>query len=205
MEEKRDPALQKMVDAVAVAVRAHPQQAPEAGVMVDRIFSALATSVGAQTEGRSAGDLPPACRYFGAALSTADGGPAPVAAMASALRALEPRLSWYRRPGAQTSDTDFFDGHANAHLVGAQGLERRDDIWIGLSLMAPEIIYPRHRHPPEEVYVALSSGTWMRDDVQLPPSNAGDLIHNPPEVWHAMSSTPDAPLLAIWCLWTGNA
>ena len=95
----------------------------------------------------------------------------------------------------------FHDNHANAEIVSPAGLERRDDVRIGVSLVAPDIDYPRHRHPPEELYVVLSPGEWMKSDGPMQAKQSGDIVHNPPGVWHAMRSG-DVPLLAIWCLWT---
>ena len=98
---------------------------------------------------------------------------------------------------------DVHDGPANATIIGDGGLEARPDVRIGVSLVAPGIDYPRHRHPPEELYIVLAPGNWMRDDKPLAAKRSGDLVHNPPNAWHAMQST-ETPLLAIWCLWTGD-
>jgi len=82
-------------------------------------------------------------------------------------------------------------------------LETRNDVRIGVSLVAPGISYPRHRHPPEELYVVLSPGKWMQNDNPLALKRSGDLVHNPPNVWHSMQAV-NVPLLAIWCLWVGD-
>ena len=198
----RSPDLQRLIDATEAALRAGIAAAPVAGPMIDRIFDSLRSDVGNEVEDK--GCRQPACGHFEAAISDAAAASPRVRELAAALADVEPRMSWYRRPGSETEHTAFHAGHANAHIVGTQGLERRHDVWIGVSLMAPALSYPRHRHPPEEVYVTLTPGNWMRDDVDLEPSAPGDIIHNPPNVWHAMRSVPDRPLLAVWCLWTGE-
>jgi Dimethlysulfonioproprionate lyase len=38
----------------------------------------------------------------------------------------------------------------------------RDDVTLGISLMAPHVRYPDHQHPPEEIYVSLASGAGWR-------------------------------------------
>ena len=97
----------------------------------------------------------------------------------------------------------FADAHANATVVGPGGLEERDDVWMGINLMAPGIRYPEHRHPPEEVYLVLSGGRWRQDGGAWHEPRIGGLVHNPSNVAHAMRSGA-RPLLAVWCLWKGG-
>jgi quercetin dioxygenase-like cupin family protein len=99
------------------------------------------------------------------------------------------------------TDPTFAAGHANANLLGPypEALERRDDVWVGVSLMAPEITYPDHNHPPEEVYLALSRGYWRQNTHPWHEPGIGGVVYNPPGITHAMRSGPE-PFLAIWCL-----
>lgn len=122
---------------------------------------------------------------------------------AQALHALSPQLAWWRRPDAGQPGEPFADGHANATVIGQGGLEERDDVWIGISLMAPGLRYPEHHHPPEEVYLVLSSGHWQQDGGAWHEPGVGGLVHNPSDVLHAMRSG-SKPLLAVWCLWKGT-
>ena len=85
-------------------------------------------------------------------------------------------------------------------IVGPHGLEPRDDVWVGVSLLAPAVLYPDHRHLPEEIYLVLSKGYWRQEsDAWLQPG-IGGIVYNPPDIVHAMRSG-EAPLFAIWCLW----
>ncbi len=118
-----------------------------------------------------------------------------------AFAAIEPQLSWKVRPGAETQGESFLRGHDNATIVGAEGLETRRDVWIGVSLMAPHTRYPDHRHPPEEIYVVLSDGQWRQASDPWHEPGVGGLVYNPPNIVHAMRST-ERPLLALWFLWT---
>jgi len=129
-------------------------------------------------------------------------GPA-YAAHARSLLALSSRLAWWRRPGPGLPGLPFADHHANATLVGPGGLEERDDLWVGASLMAPGLRYPEHHHPPEEVYLVLSDGHWQQGSGAWHEPGAGGVVHNPPDVLHAMRSG-SRPLLATWCLWLGR-
>lgn len=192
----RNETLQRFIDATEAGIRARAAQFPDAMPMAGRIFAALKDAGGVR-----AGNTPTrvaACGHLERALRQARGGP--VRELADAFAAIEPGLAWHRRPGSAEVDGDFHDSHANAVIVGEGGLEARQDARIGVSLVAPNIPYPRHRHPPEELYVVLSPGKWMQDDNPLSYKRSGDLVHNVPNTWHAMQAT-NVPLLAIWCLW----
>ena len=138
------------------------------------------------------------------AFALAARGPEPVQHVAGALRAMDPRLAWGPRPGSEDGDPSFRDAHANAVVAGADGLERRDDVRIGVSLVAPHTDYVKHNHPPEELYFVLAPGDWWREDLGWRARPAGSIQHNPPHAWHNMR-TGDTPLLAVWCLWTADA
>ncbi len=119
------------------------------------------------------------------------------AQLLSALTAISDALPWYKRsaPGVP----DFEEGHVNAEILGPKGLEIREDILVGVSLMRPELTYPDHHHPPEEVYVVLSEGLWRQNDAPWWSPGVGGYVYNPPDILHAMKSV-ETPLCAIWCL-----
>ena len=96
-------------------------------------------------------------------------------------------------------DQPFYDGHANATIIGASGIEERDDVWIGVSLMAPDVTYPKHSHPPEEAYLAMTEGEWWNSNMEWTEPGAGGVIYNPPGILHAMRSGGQ-PFLALWVL-----
>ena len=118
------------------------------------------------------------------------------------MRPVSSRLQWQRRNNVPPDGTSFHDGHANALVVGPGGLEKRDDVWLGMSLLAPHVRYPDHHHSPEEVYVSLAGGSWWNTNMDWTTPGRGGLIYNEPNVLHAMR-TDSQPLLAIWCLWVG--
>jgi quercetin dioxygenase-like cupin family protein len=120
-------------------------------------------------------------------------------ALGNGFRALAGDLDWAPRPAGADAPPGFRKAHANATLVGVDGLERRSDIRIGASLMAPGTTYPAHRHPPEELYLVLSDGDWRNTDTGWWTPGTGGLVHNPPGIEHAMRAG-EAPLFAIWCL-----
>ncbi len=207
----RNTKLQHFIDATGAVIRARATDHPDMMPVADRVFSALenarnAPAPAATRSTQDNGARPPAarlpaCSYFNAAMDAARAAPAVVAALAEALVEIEPDLTWTRRAGITPLDGAFYDSHANAIIVGKGGLEHHDAVTIGISLLAPGMPYPRHRHPPEELYVVLAPGKWMQNDGPLVARRSGDLVYNAPGIWHAMQAT-DAPLLAIWCLWS---
>lgn len=112
---------------------------------------------------------------------------------------LEPHLEWKTRPDHGNSASDNFPlEHANAMIAGPGGLEVRDDLWLGVTLMAPGVRYPDHDHAPEETYLVLSDGAFMQEDNWFVPGVGGS-FYNPPGIKHAMMSKK-TPLLAFWAL-----
>jgi mannose-6-phosphate isomerase-like protein (cupin superfamily) len=78
-------------------------------------------------------------------------------------------------------------------------LESREDVWVGVSLMAPNTSYPVHHHPPEEVYLVLSEGEWWNDADGWFKPGFGRTVYHRPDQRHAMRSGGE-PLLALWAL-----
>lgn len=200
MNNSRPAALQEFIEACEAVLAARRGVIPEADAAASRIFAALETA--AQPGGGSASRLP-VCRMFAEVAAAAEPGPPGPARLARALAALEPQLAW-TRSARGSAEPGFFDGHANAYVIGPEGLEVRDDVMIGVSLMAPQVRYPDHRHPPEEVYVALSPGEWRQGDGAWFEPGLGGILYNSPDIVHAMRSG-DRPLLAVWALWNGAA
>jgi quercetin dioxygenase-like cupin family protein len=194
----REAHLRVFLQRCRDAFDAASHRLPAAREVATRIFTAL--ELPAHRDGAPPAARVPACDHLAAALAAARTGPGAVPALADALDAIAPRLAWYRRPGSQPTMGRFHDGHASAVVVGAGGLEARDDVRVGLSLMAPQVRYPDHQHPPEEIYIALTPGQWRQRDGPWHEPGAGGIVHNPPGIVHAMRSGV-SPLLAVWCLW----
>jgi hypothetical protein len=197
----RSPDLQLFLTTAEAAIRHGSGADGPVRVAAERMFTALRTP-SHQSDGSETGRLP-VCQHLVTALQNVGPRPGPVGALADAFAAIEPRLGWKVRAGAEALGEPFLSGHANATIVGAEGLEIRDDVWIGVSLLAPHIRYPDHRHPPEEIYVVLSDGQWRQASDPWHEPGIGGLVYNPPGIVHAMRST-ERPLLAVWFLWTGQ-
>lgn len=199
MTSHRSTELQSFLTSAEAAIRQRFGVDGPMRVAAERMFSALRASsseIGSAESARL-----PVCRDLPLALEKARRDPGPAGVLANAFAAIEPRLHWKVRPGAETHGEQFLNNHANATIVGPEGLERRRDVHIGVSLMAPHTRYPDHRHPPEEIYVVLSGGEWRQADNPWHAPGIGGLVYNPPNIVHAMRST-EQPLLAIWLLRT---
>ena len=192
----RDTGLQALVDLIDQSLLARPRST-ETFQASRKVFGALRVRVGRSPE------IEPqqldVCSELVAALAEAKAAAAPIPGLAGAFAALEPRLKWTRRATATPADSRFYNGHANAMLIGPGGIEERDDVMIGVTLMAPHVLYPVHDHPPEEVYLSLTSGHWWNAGMDWNEPGSGGTIYNPPGIAHTMRSGAK-PLLALWLL-----
>lgn len=197
MKPQRSERLAQFIDEAQRVFRARMEPGTPAAATVERAFATLAGSSGVRCA--TGGQRLPVCRLLAPAVAHAKGAAADLAALADAFVALEPEVHWRRRP---SDDPVFAEGHASAWIVGpgAEAIEQRDDVRLGVSLMAPGIVYPDHRHPPEEVYVALSPGAWRQNDGPWREPGTGGTVYNPADIVHAMRAAPSAPLFAVWCL-----
>jgi hypothetical protein len=193
----RSQQLQAFLDSLEVGF-AGARGEPEVAAAADKLFAALRRA-GAPGSPDPVGL--PVCRHLPAALNVARSSSPQLARLASALEAIEPRFAWMvRSSGGPFASANWPAGHANATIVGPErGLERRDDVWIGASLLAPLVRYPDHRHPPEEIYLLMTPGRFQHGTSDWFEPGAGGTLHNVPNIQHAMASH-DVPLLAIWCL-----
>ena len=196
----RPQTLAIFLDAARDTLSARVEEGTSPSIAAIRLFDALAKSTGAIVPERLA--PPPAYRHLPSALERARTAPE-VSSLTEAFVALEPELQWRRRPGSEGHGRAFHDGHANTSIVGPAGLERRSDVWVGASLVAPNVRYVDHRHPPEEIYIVMSKGEWYREGRGWHSPGVGGTVYNPPGVVHAMRAGPEA-LLALWLLWVGQ-
>lgn len=195
-----DALLQEFLTSLAEAFKAASLR-PEAADTIAKIYRALRSP--GLTEFHVAKRLP-VCRYLADALSTTRAVSPRLARVADAFAALEPLLAWMPRPsGGPFASDNWAEGHANATIVGPRGLEDREDLAIGVSLLAPRVRYPDHNHHPEEVYLVLSPGRFQHGESDWFEPGIGGTLYNSPNIKHAMASD-DAPLFALWCLWFGG-
>ncbi|MFZ5710650.1 MAG: dimethylsulfonioproprionate lyase family protein [Pseudomonadota bacterium] len=191
-DRPRDPEVATFLAALETAVMADAPAGSEARAAATRVFGRTRSRTG--SAGGAASGLPVCAILPGCYAAARDDTRRPVA---EAFAALAPRLRWTVR--TSSGDARFREGHANAMVVGPDGIEARDDVRIGVSLMAPHVDYPIHVHPPEEVYFSLTPGEWWNDRMDWADPGPRGLIYNPPGIRHAMRSG-ESPFLAIWLL-----
>jgi hypothetical protein len=193
---QRDGALQRFTDA-ALAAFWDRAPGPEARASLDRIAAAL-ESPAARRE--RPGSRLPVCAHLDAALAV-DPSTDTLWTLIATFRAIEPSLEWQRRASFdETASANFMDGHANAMILGPAGLESRNDVWLGASLLAPFVRYTDHARAPEETYLVLSEGEFRQGEADWFTPGIGGAFYNPPWIKHAMRSGA-APLFAFWTLW----
>jgi quercetin dioxygenase-like cupin family protein len=190
----REPELQILLNLLGRVIEQRDDHRMKAAGQ--RIASRLRVECGVQLD--HPGESQPVCSHLEPVYSAMEALPGALPELASAFMTIEPRLKW-ERSKRESADPAFASAHANAMLIGPGGIEEREDIRIGASLMAPHITYPRHHHPPEEVYVAFTPGEWWNAEMDWTEPGAGGLIYNPPGILHAMRSHAK-PLLAVWLL-----
>ncbi len=201
----RSPALQDFIDLTRKGLEARSGSAPAAVNVIGEIFGCLET-----VATRAADVIPtrlPACDHIGPVLADDEQNHIEIAALVRAFAGVERSLAWTRRGRSERRPDHFSEHHANATIIGRGGIEARDDVWIGASVMAPGTRYPDHSHPPEEVYLVLSGGEWRQNQGDWHAPGVGGLVHNPPGIVHSMRSG-SGPLLALWCLflgWSGSS
>jgi hypothetical protein len=197
MNNRRDTDLQDFLDALQAAFASSSEAGSESQVFVQKLFSALETPA---PEGCGSPAQLPVCAHLPAAFLPAQSASPEVVRLASALEKMAPRLAWkVRATGGPFASDNWPEGHANAVIVGNGGLEERNDVAIGASLLAPQVRYPDHHHPPEELYMILTPGRFQHGEDAWCEPGAGGTFHNPPAIKHAMASN-DGPLLAIWTM-----
>lgn len=109
----------------------------------------------------------------------------------------------------------FLDQYAHATLAGAPDGSadvpaRSPGVSLGLLLLGPDVHYPPHKHPADEVYLPLTEARWVHDNARwvhdnterYRPEPVGRLLHHEPWQPHGML-TAGRPLLAIY-VWTGD-
>ena len=197
---ERPAHIQLFLEKVRVAFeQARPD--PETAACLDRVFAALAQpgDVGCGEPATL-----PACAFLNEALEPARQAGGALGELAREIVRIDPHLGWRRRGGgAPMASASFADGHANAMIVGPGGLEHRRDVWVGISLLAPEVRYPDHTHSPEEIYLVLMGSAFRQADGAWFEPGIGGTFYNEPGIVHAMASG-SKPLLAVWCLSEGS-
>jgi quercetin dioxygenase-like cupin family protein len=143
----------------------------------------------------------PASDHLASALDRAVEGE--TAEIAHAIAELADSLLWTYSYPRNPQDLDLSSKVAFAQIAGSRGLRTDADIHIGLTLIAPHVVYPAHRHPAVELYLVVAgTALWQSGEGEPALRVPGSVILHPSNVVRAMT-TFDEPLLAVWT-WRGD-
>lgn len=147
----------------------------------------------------------PVCRHLAVALGAIDA----MSSLAEPLAELAAEAYWTQNPNYQRRPpaAGFLDDYGYFVLAGpADGppsFVECADFACGLLLLGPGTLYPAHRHPASELYIALTGdAAWQRGDEAWRSEPAGAVIHHASGEPHAIRAGP-TPLLAAY-LWMGE-
>ncbi len=192
----RNQALQVFLDAAKHAFCSQARD-PSSINSLNQIFADL-TNVAPQSA--SVGNQLPVCSYLQEVLYPAMFENPALQLLMDKFSELEPRLVWRQREGSWDGASSTFVGnHANAILVGPRGIEERKDVWLGVTLVGPNVRYPDHRHTPEETYLVMSEGDFRQGRNDWVHVSTGETFYNPHNIVHSMR-TQAQPLLVFWAL-----
>ncbi len=134
------------------------------------------------------------CRHLSRTLELGESGPA--AAVASAIRDLEPSLIWAQNPryNVENKGADFMDNYGWSEL----GLSGSRSMSFGVLLLGPGITYPVTSYESEGVFLVIGgSPEWKSGDEPWEKVEAGNIICRP--FGGAEGKRPgDEPMLALY-------
>jgi hypothetical protein len=121
----------------------------------------------------------------------------------SSLAGAADTLHWGQTYTAADFGQGFLDRYGWVELFGTRGHFTTDRMAGGFLLLGPDTDYPDHHHQAEEIYIPLNEGAlWSKAGGIHQPRNAGEIIHHPSDVHHAMRTRRE-PLVALY-LWRGG-
>lgn len=120
------------------------------------------------------------------------------AEVAAAINDLAKSLDWSSSSTGPFASMNIEKAHAHAVIAGAAGLEERDDVTLGLTIMEPYSRFPDHVQYRARVFLALSDCEFLCDEKGWQQASPGSAFYNEAGHTVAMRCT-SRPLLAAWC------
>ena len=173
-QNKVNRSTKDLINAVRVIFEAETARDTAAAPFLKHVL-ALLPELRLDPERPEATQLP-GCSNLSRALELGEAGPA--AAVAAAIRSLEPTLSWAQsaRHTLETRGAYFMDNYAYSSLglTGSTGLD------LGVMLLGPGITYPVTSYESEGVFLVIG-GTpeWKSGDEPWRRVEAGSIICRP--------------------------
>jgi mannose-6-phosphate isomerase-like protein (cupin superfamily) len=112
------------------------------------------------------------------------------------------QLRWeqsYRKGDGLVPDA-MLDAYGFAEIIGARGPFVSDRIRAGIAIWGPGVVYPRHQHQAEEIYILLSgSARFKLGDETETRYQRGDVVFVASNTPHAFCCDDEA--LVVCYLW----
>lgn len=112
------------------------------------------------------------------------------------------RLRWeqsYRKKDGVVPEA-MLEGYAFAETIGMQGPFVSERIRAGIGIWGPEIVYPRHQHQAEEVYIVLAgSAEFKIGEAEESRRSTGDVVYVESNTPHGFRTTDQS--LVVYYLW----
>jgi mannose-6-phosphate isomerase-like protein (cupin superfamily) len=112
------------------------------------------------------------------------------------------RLHWeqsYKKEEGLVPDA-MLAGYGFAEIIGRQGPFVSERIRAGIGIWGPDIVYPRHRHEAEEVYIVLAGSAEFTVGASAKHTHGvGDVIFVESNTPHGFRTTGQS--LVVYYLW----
>ncbi|MFT5219289.1 MAG: mannose-6-phosphate isomerase-like protein (cupin superfamily) [Planctomycetota bacterium] len=115
------------------------------------------------------------------------------------------QLRWeqsYKKSDAVVSDA-MLNGYAFAEVVGLRGPFISDRIRCGIGVWGPHLLYPKHQHQAEEIYLVLGGSAEFDIEGNITMATAGSLLKVESLAEHGFQTFAEP--LVVYYLWqSGN-
>jgi mannose-6-phosphate isomerase-like protein (cupin superfamily) len=184
----------RVLRGVRAAVRAWP------GSAVDAFRSAVDVDTNAWTPVEP--ETGPAARLMEQALGCTAASTYATAAAFAEDRATRKWEQTYARGRSAALDR-MLDAYGFAEIIGPYGPFVSDRVRVAMALWGADIVYPRHRHAAEEMYLVCAGGARFTVGAEGAErtfdARAGDAVHIPSDTPHGfVTAGRPIAVLAIW-------
>ncbi|MGO7018569.1 dimethylsulfonioproprionate lyase family protein [Rhizobium leguminosarum] len=111
---------------------------------------------------------------------------------------LATHLTWTLSKSGPFASRNFENSHGHAVLVGPGGIEERNDVRIGVTILAPYTRFPDHTLYQPRAFLALSQLEFCTESDSWKRLQAGEIAYSGAGEVVAMRCTTK-PLLMLWC------
>jgi mannose-6-phosphate isomerase-like protein (cupin superfamily) len=126
----------------------------------------------------------------------------PASALVAAFERHKSRLHWeqsYKKEDGLVPDA-MLSGYGYAEIIGQRGPFISDRIRAGIAIWGPHIVYPRHQHEAEEIYVVLAGAAEFKlGSGAETRQSAGDVVYVESNMPHGFRTTDQS--LVVYYLW----